>query len=132
MNTRKLILVSILVFSLALTACTAKSVVSTQPAPNNAYGNPAPTQEASDSAIVVGMTASSFTPDVLTIKAGTTVTWTNESSLTHTVTSDTDLFDSGNMGKGDTFSYTFTSAGTYTYHCIPHKAYMIGTIIVTD
>lgn len=141
MKTRISLIVSILILSLALVACSYSNSGTAQQTPNNAYSkNPAATppqnvdstMPASDSEIIVGMTASSFTPDVLTIKAGTTVTWTNESSLTHTVTSDTDLFDSGNMGKGDTFSYTFTTAGTYTYHCIPHKAYMIGTIIVTD
>jgi plastocyanin len=79
-----------------------QSLVSTQPAPNTAYGNPAPTQQASDPAIMVGMTASRFTPDMLTIKACTTVIWTNGSSLIHTVTSDTDRFDSGN-GRGGYF-----------------------------
>lgn len=139
MKIKTFLYTSILVLTLALAACSTKPQGSTQQPPIDVYGNTTPTQQvvvstlpASDSTIMVGMTSSSFTPDVLTIKAGTTVTWTNESSLVHTVTSDTDLFDSGNMGKGTSFSYTFTDVGTYTYHCIPHKAYMIGTIVVTE
>jgi plastocyanin len=139
MKNKTFLFTSILILNLALAACSTKPQGSTQQPPINVYGNTAPTQQvvvstlpASDSTIMVGMTSSSFTPDVLTIKAGTTVTWTNESSLVHTVTSDTDLFDSGNMSKGASFSYTFNDPGTYTYHCIPHKAYMIGTIVVTD
>jgi plastocyanin len=72
-----------------------------------------------------------FDPGTLTIKEGTTVTWTNTDSVVHTVTSDTGVFDSGDMAQGATFSYTFTTAGTYVYHCLPHHAKMMGTIIVT-
>lgn len=70
-----------------------------------------------------------YVPGTLTIKVGTTVTWTNKDTVRHTVTSDNGLFDSGLFGKGETFSFTFTEAGTYTYHCTPHPN-MKGTIIV--
>lgn len=72
-----------------------------------------------------------FAPATLTVKEGTTITWTNGDSVVHTVTSDTGIFDSGDLAKGQTFSYTFTTAGTYPYHCTPHKAKMAGTIVVT-
>jgi plastocyanin len=72
-----------------------------------------------------------FAPNSITVKAGTTVTWTNEDSVTHTVTSDTGLFDSGGLNKGGTFSYTFTTEGSYPYHCTPHASSMAGTVIVT-
>ncbi|HCS39964.1 MAG TPA: hypothetical protein DIW44_10325 [Anaerolineaceae bacterium] len=65
----------------------------------------------------------------ITIKVGTTVTWTNKDSVRHTVSSDTGLFESGLFGKGESFSHTFTEAGTFTYHCAPHP-YMKGTVIV--
>jgi plastocyanin len=71
-----------------------------------------------------------FDPDSLTVAAGTTVTWTNEDSVAHTVTSDDGLFDSGNINKGDTFSYTFDKPGTYDYHCTLHPPNMIGTVVV--
>ena len=80
-----------------------------------------------------------FNPAALTVKAGTTVTWVNEDSYIHTVTSGTSpsdrsgLFDSGNLNGGDTFSFTFSEAGTYDYFCVPHYSLgMIGKIIVTN
>ncbi len=72
-----------------------------------------------------------FSPGTLTIKVGTTVKWTNQDSVAHTVTSDTGLFDSGDLAAGDTFSFTFTQAGTFAYHCTMHPS-MTATIIVTE
>ncbi|PKN89879.1 MAG: hypothetical protein CVU42_10510 [Chloroflexi bacterium HGW-Chloroflexi-4] len=66
---------------------------------------------------------------VITVKVGTTVTWENKDQVQHTVTSDSGLFDSGLLAKGVPFSFTFTEAGTYTYHCTPHPL-MKGTVIV--
>jgi plastocyanin len=63
------------------------------------------------------------------VKAGTTVTWTNNDSTTHHVASDTGVFDSGNLSPNTTFSYTFNNAGTFPYYCTIHT-YMTGTIIV--
>ena len=83
-----------------------------------------------------GKTTYGFSPDVVTVVIGknNTVFWTNDDSGAHTVTSDTaGLFDSGNSGplvtQGGTFQYTFTTPGTYTYHCSFH-AWMQGTVIV--
>lgn len=80
-----------------------------------------------------------FVPDTLTVKVGATVTWVNQDSYVHTVTSGTSpsdrsgLFDSGNLNGGKTFSFTFDKAGTYDYFCIPHFSLgMIGKIIVTQ
>lgn len=72
----------------------------------------------------------SFTPNSLTVPVGTTVTWTNKDAVTHTVTSTTGLFDSGNLASGSKYSYTFPTAGTYPYYCIIHAG-MTGTIVVT-
>jgi len=66
----------------------------------------------------------------LTIAVGTTVEWTNEDSMAHTVTDSNGAFDSGNMDQGATYSFTFTQAGTYNYICKYH-ANMKGQIIVT-
>ncbi len=71
----------------------------------------------------------SFKPEDITITAGTTVTWTNKDAATHTVTSDDELFDSGNLSKGDTFQYTFNQTGTFDYHCTLHPN-MKGKVIV--
>ena len=75
-----------------------------------------------------------FNPSAISIKSGTTVTWTNSDAVAHTVTSDgssKEVFDSGNLDKGKTFSYKFAAAGTFTYHCTPHTN-MHGTITVTN
>jgi plastocyanin len=70
-----------------------------------------------------------FSPPSVNVPAGTTVHWTNLDSVTHTVTSDTGLFDGQNIGKNGTFNYTFSTKGTYSYHCSIHP-FMKGTIIV--
>ncbi len=69
-----------------------------------------------------------FSPATLTIRPGTTVTWKNMSSVPHTVTSDDgQTFDSGNIAPGGTFTFKFTVAGSYPYHCNIHP-YMRATV----
>jgi plastocyanin len=63
-----------------------------------------------------------FNPSTITVAANTTITWTNKDGVIHTVTSDAGLFDSKNLGKGGTFSFTFVESGTYAYHCTPHPS----------
>lgn len=70
-----------------------------------------------------------FAPATLTITAGDTVTWTNEDPVAHTATSTTGAFDSGELAQGESFSFTFTAAGTYDYLCTPHPS-MTGRIVV--
>jgi len=72
-----------------------------------------------------------YSPDTITVVIGVnnTVVWTNNDMMPHTVTSTSKLFDSGNMNPGDTFSYTFTSPGTYSYGCTYHS-WMKGTVVV--
>ena len=86
----------------------------------------------SDSTVAnqISISGTSFSPKSLSVTVGTTVTWTNKEAITHTVTSDTGLFDSGDITNGQTYKYTFTTAGTYAYHCT-HHAGMTGTIIVS-
>jgi copper-containing nitrite reductase len=80
-----------------------------------------------------GMNTSSpgYSPSTITVVIGVnnTVVWTNDDSIPHTVTASNKLFDSGNMNQGDTFSFTFTSPGVYTYGCSYHP-WMKGTVIV--
>ncbi len=72
-----------------------------------------------------------FVQSDLTVKAGTTVVWTNKDSSTHTVTSDTGTaLNSGNLSLNQTFSMVFTTPGTYTYHCGLHP-FMTGKVTVT-
>ncbi len=70
-----------------------------------------------------------YEPAVLTVKVGTTVTWTNIGAVVHTVTAaDRKAFDSKNIGPNASFSWTFQSAGTFAYLCTYHP-WMKGTII---
>jgi plastocyanin len=70
-----------------------------------------------------------FDPQTITINAGESVTWMNEDSVSHTVVADNGEFESGQLGQGETFSFTFASAGTYPYTCTIHPG-MKGTIVV--
>ncbi len=73
-----------------------------------------------------------FQPGSLSISVGDTVTWTNNDSFTsHTTTSDTNVWDSGALANGQSFSFTFLTAGTYTYSCTIYPS-MHGTITVSD
>ena len=73
-----------------------------------------------------------YSPSPYTVKAGSTVTWVNKDSSTHTVTSyGSNLFDSGNLAPGGTFKWTFAQPGTYQYYCTIHP-WMKGTIVVTS
>jgi plastocyanin len=89
---------------------------------NNSYGNTGNPNE-------VIMQRMAFTPSSLTVAVGTKVTWRNNDSMAHTVTSDNALFDSGNIGAGGSYTYTFSTAGTYGYHCTIHSG-MTGTVVV--
>lgn len=72
----------------------------------------------------------SFQPETLTIKVNDTVTWVNEGSMEHTITSDTgEEVNSLSLGNRDTYVHTFETAGTYEYHCSIHGS-MKGTVIV--
>ncbi len=74
-----------------------------------------------------------FGSETLKVKAGTKVTWTNNDSADHTVTSvkgDPASFDSAHFGKGKTFSFTFAKPGTYKYQCDIHN-YMTATVEVS-
>jgi plastocyanin len=83
----------------------------------------------------VTMTNYLFTPNLSKIKLGDTVKWTNSVSTPHTATSDSPLalWDSGSLSMNGTFSFTFTAAGIYPYHCIFHLPQgMKGTVGLKD
>jgi plastocyanin len=70
-----------------------------------------------------------FNPQTITVPAGTTLTWMNYDTVSHTMTSDNGTFDSGSIKSGGQFSYQFSRSGIYKYHCKIHPN-MKGTIIV--
>ncbi len=69
-----------------------------------------------------------FGPQELKVKAGTTVTWTNEDDIPHTVVSPNN-FRSKVLDTDGTYTFTFTTPGTYKYFCSLHP-HMTGTIVV--
>lgn len=104
------------------------------PAPPPAPPPPPPPSGATKVSIV----DFSFTPNAITVSAGTMVAWTNNGGTTHTVTSGTGVFDSGLLSPpnaqsgapGATFTHTFSTPGTFAYHCSIHPQ-MTGTVTVT-
>lgn len=70
-----------------------------------------------------------FNPGDITVAVGTTVTWNNGDSVSHTTTSDEEGWDSGALGTGDTFEVVFAEPGAFAYHCTIHPT-MTGTITV--
>jgi plastocyanin len=72
-----------------------------------------------------------YSPDPVTVVVGvnSTIKWVNNDNAPHTVTANDASFDSGNVAQGQSFTFTFTTAGTYQYHCVYHP-WMVATIIV--
>jgi plastocyanin len=70
-----------------------------------------------------------FAPTALTVKSGSTVTWTNKDEEPHTIVSDTGLFRSAAIDTNESFSFRFDKPGTYRYVCSIHPR-MVGTIVV--
>jgi plastocyanin len=102
------------------------------------HTSPAVAGPQSTSVIVdVSLDNFAFSPQFITVTAGSTVRWTNNQvnpfPVTHTTTSDTGLWDSGFLSPGNFFTYTFDSPGVYGYHCTIHGlsgSGMYGTVVV--
>jgi plastocyanin len=99
-----------------------------QPASQQSNNSTTPTAASS-----VSIENFAFMPPDITLKKGTTVTWTNNDSTTHTVTASSGENGphSGDLGRGDKYSFTFDTAGTFHYHCSIHPN-MLGTVTVTE
>lgn len=93
---------------------------------NNNNNNPPPA-----TGNKVSITGSSFSPSTLTVNKGTTVTWTNADYDPHTVTADDNSFTSGTINQGGVYTRTFSTPGTYPYHCNFHTA-MTGSVVVKE
>ena len=70
-----------------------------------------------------------FTPAEVTVKAGTTIRWTNHGYVPHTVDFTGEAVHSGVLNNGNQFTHTFTTPGTYPYICHIHP-FMHGTVVV--
>jgi amicyanin len=70
-----------------------------------------------------------FSPFIVHVPPGTTVTWTNTGDQPHSATSDTQVWDSDILQKGQSFSFKFDQPGSYDYFCKPHP-FMRGKVVV--
>ncbi|MBI1781846.1 MAG: cupredoxin domain-containing protein [Sphingobacteriales bacterium] len=118
---KKCFYIAILLISVsAVVSCSKKNSYS-----SGGGNNPPPSGNA------VAMSGMAFGPASISVTVGTTVTWTNNDAMSHTVTSnDGTSFNSGTIASGSTFSFKFMTAGTYAYHCTFHAG-MTGTVVVT-
>ncbi len=90
----------------------------------NTQNNSKPTSALNQNPTTVSVTISNFifTPKNLTIHKGDTVTWKNNDSMTHTVTGDNGGPSSQYINLDESYSYTFTTTGTFPYHCSIHPS----------
>jgi plastocyanin len=89
-----------------------------------------PTATCIPTQVFVSMVNFAFVPQNVTIFRGQTIFWTNDSNGIHTTTSNTGVWDSGNMPPNTFFTVQFNTPGTFPYHCTIHPASMTGTITV--
>ena len=127
MITLRLTLITLL--SIGALACGSDYSSPSTPTPS-----PAPTPGGPSSAVTIPMGAQvlgnrAFNPGDSEVAVGTTVTWTNTDTVSHTSTSDASGWDSGIISPGRQFSFTYQTAGTFPYHCAIHPG-MVGTITV--
>ena len=93
---------------------------------------PSPATGGTNVSIVSGartLTTTAYNPNPIRVSVGGTVMWMNNDSITHTSTLDNGTWDSGTIAPGASFSRTFPTAGTFSYHCSIHPN-MIGTVTV--
>jgi plastocyanin len=105
-------LIGLLLITLFYAGCNEDESTSPPPPPSNPNA--------------VSIVSNTFNPANRSVQAGTTITWTNNDNVAHTVTSGTpqnptsNIFDSGSIPPGGTFQHTFSQAGSFAYYCTLH------------
>lgn len=81
----------------------------------------------------ISISGMAFSPSNITIKKGTAVTWTNNDSVSHTVTESDNQTgpSSSTVAPGGTYTFTYSAVGSFNYHCTIHQS-MTGTVTVTE
>jgi plastocyanin len=94
------------------------------------YGTPSATAPVRSGTVQIAYRNITIQPDVLRVKVGSTIRWTNYDSIAHNVTSEGSpvVFKSGDFGEGKTFEVKVTKPGLLHYQCTIHPASMNGTI----
>jgi amicyanin len=134
-----LLLVLLIALSLTVAGCGHSPVVNQNQAntiTNQVNNTNQPEAQNNGQTVAVSIENFAFNPPTITIKSGTTITWTNNDAAPHLVASNphpthTDLpgLQSESLSTGQSYSFTFTQKGTWGYHCHLHPS-MKGTIIV--
>ena len=91
-----------------------------------------PSDGDSADAVKVNIASFDYSPKTVKVKAGSTITWTNQDKAEHTAQTDDAAkgFDTKDLKTGDTKEITFDAPGTYSYYCIYHR-FMTGKVEVT-
>ncbi len=121
----------LLVVAVLISGCTTTTTTRpAEPTPTPVTTTSAPTQTPAQ--VSVDIKSSTFVPGTVGISKGTTVIWTNDDGVQHTITSvPQGAFDSGPIDPGKTYSYTFNQAGTFEYSCTVHPSMLHGNVVVT-
>jgi plastocyanin len=114
MKTKILLLLSVLIAAFVMVSCYKSK---------SSYNSNTTTSK-------ISITSSGYSPASLTVTNGSTVTWTNNDNMAHTVTTTEGSINSGDIAPGSSYTKTFTTAGTYTYHD-SNNTNMTGVLIVT-
>lgn len=115
MRTRKLLIITALVGVIFLIMSCYKS--------KSSYNNNASTYK-------VSISSAGYSPASLTIATGSTITWTNNDNMVHTVVTADGSINSGDIAAGSSYSKTFSAAGTFNYYDVNNKS-MTGVVVVT-
>lgn len=122
-------LVLLVVLSAVAVACGGSATSTVAPA-TSPPASAAPSSQSPAGGTAVTIAGFAFAPPALTVKVGTTVTWANQDTATHTVKWDDDSPASGSLTAGGTpYTRTFDAPGTFAYVCGIHSS-MKGAIVV--
>ena len=131
MNMRRILLALGAVVALSAAGCGSSNSSSTSSGSSSSASTSTAAASSSGGGVAIKMQNIAFDPKSVTVKVGQKVTWTNEDTVDHNVTSQSgETIKSDNFGKGATFSFTPTKAGTIKYVCTIHPG-MTATLTVT-
>ena len=124
---KKLALITILIASILLigvSGCVQQNVYPNYNESETSNNNEGNTEN------TITISGFTFSPSEITINKGDSVTWTNNDPNAHTIVSDSgNELNSGTISHGQSYSHTFNSTGTFSYHCSIHAS-MKGSVIV--
>jgi plastocyanin len=131
MNMTRILLALCAVVALAAAGCGGSNSSSTSTASSSGASTSTAAASSSGGGVTIKMQNIAFDPKAVTVKVGQKVTWTNEDTVDHNVTSQSgETIKSDNFGKGGTFSFTPKKAGTIKYVCTIHPG-MTATLTVS-